>query len=99
MPGQWAATLDGTPISPHVRAVDEPDEPRPKPPDWQRLVRQSRVSEQRLPSCVDADGQWWIHCACEVVRLDRIEVLDRGKVVLDEQQHDAAGRMPSTAMP
>jgi hypothetical protein len=78
---------------------DEPDEPRPKPPDWQRLVRQSRVSEQRLPSCVDADGRWWIHCACEVVRLDGIEVLDRGKVVLDEQQHDAAGRMPSAAMP
>jgi hypothetical protein len=39
------------------------------------------------------------HCACEVVRLDGIEVLDRGKVVLDEQQHDAAGRMPSAAMP
>jgi hypothetical protein len=37
--------------------------------------------------------------ACEVVRLDGIEVLDRGKVVLDEQQHDAAGRMPSAAMP
>jgi hypothetical protein len=30
---------------------------------------------------------------------DGIEVLDRGKVVLDEQQHDAAGRMPSAAMP
>jgi hypothetical protein len=52
-----------------------------------------------LPSCVDADDQLWIHRACEVVHLDRIEVLDGGKVVLDEQQHDAAGRMPSAAMP
>jgi hypothetical protein len=32
-------------------------------------------------------------------RLDGTEVLDRDKVVLDEQHHDAAGRMPSAAMP
>jgi hypothetical protein len=28
-----------------------------------------------------------IHCAREAVSLDGIEVLDRGNVVLDEQQH------------
>jgi hypothetical protein len=32
-------------------------------------------------------GRYAIHCACEVERLDGVEVLDRGKVVLEEQQH------------
>jgi hypothetical protein len=41
------------------------------------------VKDQRteVPSCVDADGRYGIHCAREVVRLDGVEVLDRGKVV------------------
>jgi hypothetical protein len=34
---------------------------------------------------MDGDDRSGIHCAREVVRLDGIEVFDRGKVVLDEQ--------------